>query len=414
MPSRSRRALLQSLASGSAALLAGCDQRPTGTDISSDPPAGTPTDTHTPTASPTETSAGTGTPEARETACDERWGPTDLWRFGTGLRVDPPELADGTVYFGGDGLHAVEATDGTERWRRDQRVRSTGRPAVEDGTVAVSSYAEVAAFDAADGAPQWTSAPPGEVGSVETNAVVARGTVVSVTANRPGTMQATSVPRYHRLVARDLEDGATSWRVDLPTGTVSGGVAAADGTVLVTVGDGRLLAVDVADGARVWEQQLFDGTIGASRPVVGDDAVYVHGPGELVAVGVADGSVRWRRSGPFRQPPVVGGDVVYCATERTLVALDAADGTRRWRTSFPVFYGTVHGARPSVAFASVKYDDHVALVGFDADRGCRLGRYEVDATEVSGLDHDGDTLFVGDVGGEGELHAVTAPDRRDT
>lgn len=371
------------------------------------------TATRTDTETPTETESDT--PRRRDERCEDVWNPIHRWRYATGLRSDWPTVVDGVVYFGAQesSLYALDATEGTVRWQRDQRVQVYTRPVVRDGTVVVASYDEVAAYAAASGDHRWSVAPPGEVGSVTTNVATAGERVFYAADNRPGTMEGTSVPRYHDLHAVDLHDGEQAWTVELPIDTDSEGVAAADGTVYVTPGDGRLLAFDAASGERIWERSVV-GAASGYRPVVGQDTVYVQADGHLTAVDAADGRVRWRQDGRFHDEPVVGGDAVYSATRRTLVALDPATGRRRWRAATPTWYGKALGATDDTTFVAVEYDDRVEVLGLDAEVGCRLGSYEVSANDVTRIDTSGDTLFFGGIGGEGELYAVTRPTRRET
>mgnify|MGYP000227022450 CR=1 FL=1 len=69
--------------------------------------------------------------------------------------VRSPAVADGVVYAAtGNALHAIDAADGTRRWRFATGFDETSRPAVADGTVYVSAK-NVYALDAATGAERW-------------------------------------------------------------------------------------------------------------------------------------------------------------------------------------------------------------------------------------------------------------------
>lgn len=418
MPSTSRRTVLRAVGVLTAAL-AGCQDQleQTRTRTTSETITRTPTDTNTPTGtatespSPTESETESSTPGRVDEACDDIWNPVDRWRHETGVRSYQPVVVDGTVYFGaqGDHLYALDATDGTVHWRQDQPVQLYGRTEVDGGTVVVASHSEVSAYEAASGGFRWTVAPPGEAGGVETDVAVDGGRAFYASDNRPGTMEETSVPRYHRLYAVDVEDGESLWTVELSTDAGSEGIAATDGTVYLTTGDGRLLAFDTASGDRIWEYTFVYGGRRGYRPIVGQDAVYVQTGGHLAAVDAEDGSLRWRRDGSFHDDPVVGGTAVYCATKRNLVAFDPATGRRRWRAALPKWYGEAICATPETVFVAVEYDDRVEVIGVDADTGCRLGSYGIWTNGVTRAAVSEDAVFFGGLGGDGELLAISRP-----
>jgi outer membrane protein assembly factor BamB len=79
-----------------------------------------------------------------------------------------PVVADGTVFVGDATLHAVDAADGTRRWRFNSGYEVVSAPAVHDGTVYVSSK-NVYALSADDGSERWRF-----VNIAETNGMISR------------------------------------------------------------------------------------------------------------------------------------------------------------------------------------------------------------------------------------------------
>lgn len=85
---------------------------------------------------------------------DERWRYEYRPRYRSYDLPRAPVVADGTVYVGQSVLHAVDATNGTKRWRFNSGYETVSAPAVRDGTVYVSSK-NVYALSADDGTERW-------------------------------------------------------------------------------------------------------------------------------------------------------------------------------------------------------------------------------------------------------------------
>lgn len=128
------------------------------------------------------------------------------------------------------------------------------------------------------------------------------------------------------------------WRTRVPP--VEGGLAVADGRVLVTSGD-SLVALDTDDGNELWTVAV--GHTSAAAPVLTGDTAYVTtwNGGENVDRGVAaidleDGHVRWRAipDVDVSSAATLANDSLYVGGSihsRHVIALDARDGTERWR-----------------------------------------------------------------------------------
>lgn len=411
MPSRSRRAILRGVAALSVGL-AGCQDQPTGTPLSEPSPTDSETETATETPSETPTESPRATRQDR--ACDDQWNPRERWRFPTGIRAYGPAVADGVVYFGaqGDRFHALDADSGAVRWQRDQPAPHSSRPAVHAGTVVVPGYEAVSAHDAASGDTEWTFALPGDYAEVTSDPAVGDGRVVVTATNHAGTMQEPPDTPYRRLYAVDLADGTEAWHRDFQRSDSLAGLATLGDRVVVAADDGEVIAFDGATGDDVWTTSVASSGL-VDGPAVAGDTAFVQAAGRLAAVERTDGTVRWRRDGGYEGDPAVGGDAVYCRSGDELVAQERSDGRVRWRAVIPA-EGRRLTATEDAAYVTVSGDDGAAMVGVDAGSGCRLGRYEFAARDVSGAAADGDTLYVGGFRDDGAMYAVSRPGRRDT
>lgn len=164
-------------------------------------------------------------------------------------------------------LLALDASDGTEQWRRRPR---GGVLTVADGTVFVThvpgALAEdqsvLYAVDATTGDDQWMFEVDGE----GTHPTVADGTVYFGGFNG----------NVHAL---DTDDGTEQWRFETE-GAIRSSPTVAEGTVFIGVGstDGtptQVYALDAADGSQQWSfDNIVDLGIRAS-PTVVDGAVFV-------------------------------------------------------------------------------------------------------------------------------------------
>lgn len=276
-------------------------------------------------------------------------------------------LSDGTVL-------ALDADDGTERWR-SQPGELRGSPAVAGDAVVAATETALVAFDASDGSRRWresgrrTVVGGPTIGDGRVHAVRVTPDVEQPD-DQTGTPPPTDTRWYEaRLVARDATDGSAAWRVTrtrqynftsgpperLPVVTAGARVFVGfDGAVTAFGPAGSQLwtartdrvapvvtagivstggtGVDPADGTVRW--RFSPGSTVESAPaVVGRTAYVGSDDGYCYALDARDGSVRWRvrTDGFVRTTPAVTDDSVYVGTNRdTLYALDRADGSTRW------------------------------------------------------------------------------------
>ena len=265
----------------------------------------------------------------------------------------PLTVVDGVAYLtahgyltGGHVLAAPLDEDEDLLWQRELDVEPAIRSSaiVVDGVVCFGTQDGLRALDADDGADRWTFETAG-------------GTDVPAAAD--GTIYTAYTARFD-----DDDESGTVYAVDAASGdeqwtwtgedSFIGPLAVADGRVYVRIGGGfsaeTVVALDAATGNELWRTDFESGI---EQPVaVGDGTVYVTIAGfddSVIALDAATGEERWRQSlwNSAAGQPVVADETVYVATERdeTLYAFDAADGAKRWEATLPV------GDSPTLALA---------------------------------------------------------------
>jgi outer membrane protein assembly factor BamB len=195
------------------------------------------------------------------------------WFVETGRGMGPLAAGpDNTVYDAAGGeLLAIDGS-GSTKWRMSMAGVRQVVIAPEGGIVTVSDGGLMAL--SADGAIQWTAAPPGGIAG---DVAILDGTLLARSPD--GTLQ-----------GLDLADGSELWQ-RRPTGGVNTGVAT-DGSAAVYVADRAALSAFDVNGAPLWSS-------GGFVPEAVSPAVSSHGTvfvaaqgGHLAAVG-SDGKLRW-------------------------------------------------------------------------------------------------------------------------
>ncbi|MEV0260778.1 PQQ-binding-like beta-propeller repeat protein [Streptomyces sp. NPDC050617] len=283
-----------------------------------------------PTGSPTGSPAGspTGPPAAEggdhEPGARGRWRP---WRFRMSNDVwGTPAVSGDLLYVTSFEVHALEVASG----RRQFKTRDVAwAMAVAGGRIHASDGPTLYALDAADGSERWRLATDGWIYSL----AVDRGTVV--TGTRGGGVQAWEAANGELLW--EISGAQTDFE------TPEYGPVAHDGVVYVWA-DARLRALEARTGAERWSYPIGDAGSCGGVPMrllpAPDGAVYVAAGTRVLAIDVARGDVRWRFEAPavflsapaFAPGPAVTGGGVYIADYLgTVYAIDAATGRDRWR-----------------------------------------------------------------------------------
>lgn len=233
------------------------------------------------------------------------------WRHDVNSSIDGVVLLGNTLYLaalvdGDDALVAVDATDGTRRWRRDGRLVPLAASATH---LVVAEYdtGALRGVDPETGAHRWTS-DPGVAAPSLSPAAVALG----------------DETLWHvqdgSLAAADATTGEVRWREEVADDGPENGarLAVADAVYVLEPDADRLTAIDPT-GDRRWSRSVDDAAYGVA---VGGATAYVATHGGLEAVATADGATRFRVT-PASTPgdaltPLVADGAVYGLAGDTL------------------------------------------------------------------------------------------------
>ncbi|AUG76688.1 hypothetical protein CFP65_1814 [Kitasatospora sp. MMS16-BH015] len=343
-------AVLAAVGGGLAWALTGDPKQP------SPPPS--PTGKPTTPASPTATSARPRTPGV---APQPIWSKTITVSRGLGSAM--PVCSDGLVFFGGDGLVALQLSDGTQRFNSPDA--SAGYLAVASGIVSYGMITDLVTADSATGSVLWkfdatkTAAgakeqiAPDKVLAADDHLIYATCSFVPLDQyGLPDSGQSTP-----GIMALDRKSGAVVWsqRRKAKADNYVASVLSA-GTILYTDSQKNLVARSTKDGSQSWFADTDDrGSY--YQPVADGQRVYCSVAGNgLQAVTIADGKQAWAKTKPagskyWYSPAAVGDGVVYSvfggqsftlpgmtyapATNPVLYAYDAAQGTELWKLELP-------------------------------------------------------------------------------
>ncbi|WP_417801283.1 PQQ-binding-like beta-propeller repeat protein [Streptomyces gamaensis] len=294
-----------------------------------------------------------------------RWRP---WRFRMSNDVwGTPVVAGDLVYVTSFEVHALDVASG----RRQFKTRDVAwAMAVADGRIHASDGPTLYALDATDGSERWRLGTDGWVYALRAE----RGTVV--TGTRGGGAQA------WEAATGELLWETAGLQADFETPDC--GPFLRDGTVYVR-SDSRLRALDARTGAERWSCAVGDTASCGGVPVrllaAPDGVVYVAAGARVLAVDAARGDVRWQFEAPaaFLCPPalatgaaVPGGGVYIADYLGTVYCLDPVTGRERWRIATEAR----QSAEPVlVAAGSVHLGSGSALYTLDAATGTPKWRF---------------------------------------
>lgn len=281
-------------------------------------------------------------------------GATEKWVF-VGRRDD--QLGDDGEY-----VYALDAADGTERWRAETGdVLRAGTAPRHDALVVQTFGDRVLALDATDGDERWQE---------HAESVGYDDGADRVFAEARDTVRALAVT-----------DGSERWRRGfdpsvsvVPTpGAATQDDTDASETVLVGDFDGRLLALDPSDGATRWTLSFDTDQFMPTVQRTGE-RLFVTGAG-VHAVDPASGERQWSFAPDVEgHVDVVSSSIgsgsntgsasstVFASTDRRLWALDPATGEKRWEFALTNESSPANESAPASEFADVAAAGDLALV----------------------------------------------------
>ncbi|AGB38699.1 outer membrane protein assembly factor BamB family protein [Natronococcus occultus] len=306
---------------------------------------------------------------------------TVAWEYDRGGRA---AIVDGTVYLRTDGgVHALDATDGSARWERED-VGADGTPAVADDAVVVGGES-LSVLEADTGEVRWSEPfDEGEHEQTVTSPTVVDGTAYVVAAGE--------------LLAYDVDDGTVVWGLesvefeaaddvtepgteDAAFGSVP--VAVANGLVYAIADGAGIAALDAEDGTTAWthwrreyeglsfagvaataqrvfvsgspedEFPILDaatgdrlGTAPSVLPTAATESVRIAASPDALRVTDYETDEGWEQIGGtsgWRDPAIVGETVLMPYypgyNERALLGLELEDGAERWELTHPIVDG---------------------------------------------------------------------------
>lgn len=287
-----------------------------------------------------------------------RSAPSERFSVETAWPNDRPVVVDGTVYLPTRAaLVAVDASDGTERWRYATDADGSGlfrSPAVHDGTVYVTGDPGLLALDASDGTELWR---------VETSDPV-RAAVAPM-----GEWDALFVGDDGGTVRRVALDGTVEWEVDV-FGSVTRIVGDAIAGAVVGTAGGEVSRL--YEGRGLWRTKAPGKVTALARQGRGSNDVVVgtFGGGVLGLRGGAHaGRTAWHaQNGPVAHRGVaLAGDGVFGADLAGLARVDEGTGERSWKL------GDDYGTAPAAAGDTVYVAGDGAVAGFKLGGGVGSG-----------------------------------------
>jgi outer membrane protein assembly factor BamB len=220
--------------------------------------------------------------------------------------LSSPVVANGVVYFGsGDGnVYAVDAAEGSLKWKFKTGDVVHASPAIADGTVFIGSWDSFFyALDASTGDLKWkfkTGEDPDihNQQGIQSSAAVVDGTVFFGC-------------RDAHLYALDEKTGEKKWSYSTKGSWVIASPAVRDGKVYFTTSDTALLLAADAKKGDILFSLNFKGWPLFSSPAIAGDVIYVgSNAGTLNAVDLKSQQVGWtfatenaRKNGPGLTKP---------------------------------------------------------------------------------------------------------------
>ena len=255
-------------------------------------------------------------------AIDARTG-TQRWYFATEHTVESsPAVVEGLVYFGGkDGyLYCLDAQTGVERWRFETAGMIITSPLVADGFVYFVSYdGNVYSVDALSGEEEWRFLIEGT--EYVSSPAISDGLVVVGSGNLDGGY----------LYGIEAESGALEWRHQV-AGSIGSTPAIVDGVAYFGSDDGYAYALNIDTVKRDWRLPT-DKLIRSSPGVIDGVAYFGNRLGNLYAFDVIAGEQIWSiETGDWvdSSPSFADGKIYVGTKKRRLFVVEPSDGSVIW------------------------------------------------------------------------------------
>lgn len=360
-------------------------------------------------------------------------------KLGGTVKISSPVASRGKIYItvetpdrGGSDLCCLDATTGSERWRRHLPSPAYHTPVLTADLVVVStSDGALRAFEMSSGAPSWaTKTEAGPDRWAFHGPGLADGDVIYRHASRPPVT--TGVQEDVPVVRLCAQDGREVWRsVIRHTDWMSpfGLPLCVDGYALIpaVLGDG-VSCFDAGDGTLVWNTaglgalKRTAASLGCSlrHRLVFACGYWKHPvpldrprTGSLCALDLDTGELRWERETAERlnTTPVAAGDRLVLGEAGTgdLVCFDTTNGRELWRVETGAsIICTSPGRRdvPSISSTPLVAGETVyvgagdgSLYSIDLETGRELSRYALPTSIASSPALYNNALYVADLSG---------------
>jgi outer membrane protein assembly factor BamB len=236
-------------------------------------------------------------------------------------------------------VHAFDAASGAPRWTSSFRIDGDGATSVfgggasyDDGRVYVTTgVGEVAALDAKDGKQLWKVKPAGPLRGSPT---IALNAVYVMTQN-------------NEIHALNAADGAPLWNESGSLGQAGVfGVAApavGQGTIVAGYSSGELVAYRYENGRGLWSDALARTSLATSvgvltdidaDPIIDRGRVFALGQGgRMAAYELVSGQRIWELNLAGISTPAIAGDWIFVLTDESkLLCIGRTTGKVRWVT----------------------------------------------------------------------------------
>ncbi|MET0245447.1 MAG: PQQ-binding-like beta-propeller repeat protein [Sphingomonas sp.] len=271
-------------------------------------------------------------------------------------------------------VHAFAADTGAKLWTastvkgdENKSARFGGGASIEGGRVYASNgLGDVVALDATNGTELWRKRPGGPLRG---SPGVANGQIYVVTQD-------------NQLFALNQTDGEVVWTVSasLESQGVFGvaAPASAAGTIVAGFSSGELNAYRYENGRSLWADVLSRSSISTSvsslsdidaEPVIDQGRVYAVGQGgRMVAMEINSGTRLWEQNIAGISTPWVAGEWIFVVTDDArLMCLSRGSGKVRWISQLPGYRNEKKKTNPINWVGPILAGNRLLLVSSEGD-----------------------------------------------